>query len=154
MKLLMVCLGNICRSPMAEGIMKAMLKEKGLDWEVASSGINGYHTGESPHPSSQKVCKQHGYDISSQRATRFASEDFEDYDKIYVMAADVYRDVIRLAPYNAAKEKVSFFLEDLYSGTQKDVLDPWFGGDEGYLPVFKEIEAGCKSILENLISKY
>ena len=152
MKLLMVCLGNICRSPMAEGIMKAMLKEEGLNWEVASSGTNGYHTGEAPHPSAQKVCQAHGYDISSQTATRFTSKDFDYYDKIYVMASDVHQEVIRLAPNAAAKEKVFFFLDDLYQGSRKNVTDPWFGGDEGYLPVFKEIESGCKAILKKLKS--
>ncbi|HLG41641.1 MAG TPA: hypothetical protein VI461_18315, partial [Chitinophagaceae bacterium] len=89
MKILMVCLGNICRSPLAEGILQDKAFKAGLSWSVESAGTNGYHDDEPPHRLSQKVAKLNGIDISSQRSRRFVPEDFEMYDKIYAMAADV-----------------------------------------------------------------
>ena len=89
MKILMVCLGNICRSPLAEGILRHKAKEAGLNWQVDSAGTNGYHVGEAPHHLSQKVAKLNGIDICEQRARRFVKEDFDRYDKIYAMADDV-----------------------------------------------------------------
>ena len=86
MKILMVCLGNICRSPIAEGVLRHKVKEHGLDWTVESAGTNPYHTGEAPHKYSQKVCLTHGIDISGQRARTFTKNDFEAYDVIYAFA--------------------------------------------------------------------
>ena len=89
MTILMVCLGNICRSPLAEGILKEKCKKAGLNWKVESAGTNGLHTGEPPHPLSQKVAKMKGIDISGQQSRTLVIEDFGHYDKIYAMAADV-----------------------------------------------------------------
>ena len=83
MKILMVCLGNICRSPLAEGVLKDKILKAGLDWTVDSAGTNGYHDGEPPHPLSQKVAKMNGIDICDQRSRRFVAEDFDRFDKIY-----------------------------------------------------------------------
>ena len=85
----MVCLGNICRSPLAEGILQQKAKAAGLDWEVDSAGTNGYHIGEAPHPLSQKVARLNGIDLGHQRARKFLADDFQRWDKIYVMAEDV-----------------------------------------------------------------
>src|SRR5258706_10480941 len=92
MKILMVCLGNICRSPLAEGILQDKARKAGLDWKVDSAGTNRYHIGDPPHPLSQKVAKLNGIDISKQRARTFIPEDFEKYDKIYALAHDVLQD--------------------------------------------------------------
>src|ERR1700759_1071281 len=81
MRILMVCLGNICRSPLAEGILQHKADAAGLDWQVDSAGTNGYHTGEAPHHLSQKVARHHGLDISRQRARKFQAADFQQYDK-------------------------------------------------------------------------
>src|ERR1700688_210057 len=97
MKILMVCLGNICRSPMAEGALLEKCKKAGLNWIVDSAGTNGYHVGEPPHPLSQKVSKLHGIDISNQRARRFVPEDFERFDRIYAMAGDVLEEMLLIA---------------------------------------------------------
>src|SRR6478672_7508774 len=105
MKVLMVCLGNICRSPLAEGILKHKAEQAGLNWQVDSAGTNGYHIGEAPHRFSQKVAKLNGIDICEQRARQFVKEDFDRYDKIYAMADDVVDDIKRLArnKYNPEK---------------------------------------------------
>jgi protein-tyrosine phosphatase len=141
MKILMVCLGNICRSPIAEGVMQHLIHQHQLPWQVASAGTNGYHTGEPPHVQSTRVCKEHGIDISGQVSTRFSAADFENYDIIYAMANDVYTDIQQVAKHTN---------NELYPNKNLDVTDPWYGGPEGYLPVYQEIELCCNAI----ISKY
>ncbi len=148
MKILMTCLGNICRSPMAEGILQQLADEKGLSWEVDSAGTNGIHTGEPPHRSSQKVCKEHGFDISHQRSVDFKAEDFEIYDKIYVFAADVMHDVQKIAGGDFVASKVDYFLNELNPGQNQDVIDPWYGGEDGYYAVFDQIKKGCEAIVK------
>ena len=109
MKILMVCLGNICRSPLAEGILQEKIKKAGLNWEVDSAGTNGYHVGEQPHHLSQKVAKLRGIDISCQRCRRFVKEDFERFDKIYAMAGDVI-------------EEIKWISKDKYNGQLMEML--------------------------------
>ncbi len=148
MKIQIVCLGNICRSPMAEGILQQLADKAGLDWTVHSSGTNGLHTGEPPHKSSQKVCGEHGYDITEQRSIEFKAMDFETYDKIYVMAQDVMRDVKEIAGDKFNADKIDYFLNELYPGQNQNVIDPWYGGEDGYYDVFNQIEACCQVIFE------
>src|SRR5574337_1065906 len=93
MKILMVCLGNICRSPLAEGVLKHKVEKVGLNWQIDSAGTNGYHVGEAPHKLKQKVARLNGIEICDQRARRFVKEDFDRYDKIYAMADDVIDDI-------------------------------------------------------------
>src|SRR5215217_2755406 len=93
MRILIVCLGNICRSPIAEGVLRHMAQQHGLDWTIHSAGTNSYHTGEAPHKYSQAVCNTHGIDISTQRARRFSASDIDKYDLIYAMADDVLDDI-------------------------------------------------------------
>ncbi len=147
MKVLMVCLGNICRSPIAEGVLQHLADEVGFDWQVDSAGTNHYHTGEAPHVSSQKVCKENGIDISSQRARRFRAQDFVEYDFIYVMANDVMQDVKKMAGNHFDESKIDFFLNELYAGENRDVTDPWYGTEEGYYKVFEEIKTCCEAII-------
>jgi len=147
MKILIVCLGNICRSPIAEGVLQQMAVAAGLDWTVASAGTNGYHTGEAPHKYSRKICRQNGYDIDAQRAARFQASDFDTYDHIYVMAREVYNDVRQIARTDADMQKVHFFLEELFPGEQSEVPDPWYGNEAGYEPVFQLIKKGSEAII-------
>ncbi len=107
MKILMVCLGNICRSPLAEGILQDKAFKAGLTWSIESAGTNSYHTGEPPHPLSQKVAKLNGIDISKQRARRFTAADFDVYDKIYALADDVMDEMKRIAGNNLMHPKQS-----------------------------------------------
>lgn len=150
MKILMVCLGNICRSPLAEGILQEKALKAGLNWQVDSAGTNGYHTGEPPHPLSIKVAKLNGIDICKQRSRRFIAADLEEYDLIYAMADDVLQDMRRIAKNNFDPKKVSLFLEESFPGEERDVPDPWSGPEIHYHEVFEIINNNC----DNIIKKY
>lgn len=147
MKILMVCLGNICRSPLAEGILQSKAREAGLNWQVDSAGTNGYHVGEAPHPLSQKVARLNGIDICDQRARRFVKEDMERYDKIYAMADDVIDDIRRIAKGRYDESKVELFLNELYPGKNASVPDPWYGEEPGYHEVYELIDKACDQII-------
>ncbi len=144
----MVCLGNICRSPLAEGILQHKALQAGLDWSVESAGTNGYHTGEPPHPLSQKVAMENGINISQQRARRFRADDFEIYDKIYAMAEDVLVDMQRIAGKKFVPEKASLLLEEVFPGEGRDVPDPYYGAESGYHSVFSLLDEACDIIIQ------
>ncbi len=144
----MVCLGNICRSPIAEGILQQKVNDNKLQWTVESAGTNGLHNGEAPHRLSQKVALQHGIDISQQRSRKFVAEDVDNFDKIYVMAADVMNDVKRIAGKKFDASKIDFFLNELHPNENKDVPDPYFGGEDGYVKVYEIIDKTCDEILK------
>jgi len=148
MKILMVCLGNICRSPLAEGILKHKAENAGLDWVVESSGTSGFHIGEPPHHLSQKVARLNGIDISAQRCRQFHSEDLRFYDKIYVMDQSNYADLKRLCETVWVPEKVMLILNELYPGEDREVPDPWYGGESGYHEVYDLLEKACEKIIE------
>lgn len=148
MKILMVCLGNICRSPLAEGILQEKAFKAGLSWSIESAGTNSYHTGEPPHHLSQKVAKLNGIDISKQRARRFTGDDFEVYDKIYALANDVLDEMKRIAGKKFDASKAELFMNELYPGQNMDVPDPWYGPEPGYHEVYKLINKVCDKIVE------
>ena len=148
MKILMVCLGNICRSPLAEGILQDKAFKAGLNWSVESAGTNSYHIGDAPHHLSQKVAKLNGIDICQQRARRFVAEDFERYDKIYALAKDVYDDIGYIAKNKFDGNKVDLLMNELYPDKDMDVPDPYYGGESGYHEVYKMIDRVCDAIIE------
>ena len=148
MRILMVCLGNICRSPLAEGILQDKAGKAGLNWIVESAGTNGYHTGEPPHYLSIKVARENGIDISKQRSRRFIASDLEDYDLIYAMATDVMEDMKRISRNKFDEKKVRLFLNVEYPGEERDVPDPWSGPESGYHEAFEIINEGCDSIIK------
>ena len=148
MKILMVCLGNICRSPLAEGILQEKAFKAGLKWSIESAGTNNYIIGEAPHPLSQKVARLNGIDISRQRARKFSVTDFDVYDKIYALADDVLDEIKRIAGKKFNPAKVDLFMNELYPGKNIDVPDPWYGPEPGYHEVYKTIEKVCDSIIE------
>lgn len=148
MKILMVCLGNICRSPLAEGILQDKAFKAGLTWSIESAGTNSYHTGEPPHTLSQKVAKLNGVDISKQRARRFTAQDFEVYDKIYALAEDVLEEMKRIAKNKFDAAKVDLLMNELYPGKNMDVPDPWYGPEPGYHEVYGLIDKVCERIVE------
>lgn len=150
MKILMVCLGNICRSPLAEGILQDKAFKAGLSWSVESAGTNHYHTGEAPHPLSQKVAKLNGIDISQQRARRFRADDFQQYDRIYALAADVMEEMKRIAKQQFDPTKADLLMNALYPGKDMDVPDPWYGPEPGYHEVYKLIDAACEAIIADI----
>jgi len=148
MKILMVCLGNICRSPLAEGILQHKAIKAGLNWEIDSAGTNGYHTGQAPHKFSQKVAKLNGIDICSQKSRQFMKGDFDRFDKIYAMADDVIDEmkIIAKEKYDAAK--VDLLLNELFPGKDQSVPDPWYGPEPGYHETYKLIDAACDKIIK------
>jgi protein-tyrosine phosphatase len=147
MKILMVCLGNICRSPLAEGILQHKAQQEGLSWTIDSAGTNGYHVGEEPHRLSQKVALLHGIDISRQRARRFTAADFNRFDKIYAMAEDVIEEMQRIARKDFDATKVDLLMNELYPGKNMDVPDPWYGTEPGYHEVFAMVDKACDKIV-------
>ena len=139
----MVCLGNICRSPIAEGVMQHLADERGLDWQVDSAGTGGWHVGEGPDRRSVRTAKNHGIDISGQVCRKFRKSDFEDFDHIFVMDRSNLHDVTAMAPDNAAIAKVKLLLGD------KEVPDPYYD-DTLFEPVFRMVENGCLDIIKRL----
>ena len=138
-------MGNICRSPLAEGIMRQMVKEQNLDWEIASAGTGAWHVGKAPDDRSIEVARKAGYDISEQRARHFSSNLFDEYDYIFVMDKNNYKEIIRHAKSEAHRDKVHYFLPDY-----GEVLDPYHH-DHLFSPVFEEIEARCRRLIKQLI---
>jgi protein-tyrosine phosphatase len=149
MTILMVCLGNICRSPLAEGILKEKCKKAGLNWKVESAGTNGLHNGEPPHPLSQKVAKMNGIDISGQRSRKLVIEDFGRFDTIYALAADVKEEIKLIGKQPFELANVDLLLNECFPGENKDVPDPWFGEEAGYHKVYDMIELACEAIIKN-----
>lgn len=147
MKILMVCLGNICRSPLAEGILKQLSKDAELNWQIDSAGTNGYHVGENPHPFSCKVALEKGIDISQQVARKFDRADFSKYDVIYAMAGDVITEIERLGGNENNADKVLLLMEESRPGENVDIPDPWYGTKDGYYLVYNMIEEACKAII-------
>lgn len=138
----MVCLGNICRSPLAEGILRHMAEQGHLAWEIDSCGTGNWHVGDPPDARSVKVAKQHGIDISGLRGRQFNTWDFDTFDRIYVMDLDNYRDVLRKARKDADREKVQLLLEH-----QQPVPDPWYD-DALFEPVYQLIYNACERIVK------
>ena len=149
----MVCLGNICRSPLAEGILQHKADQAGLNWTIESAGTNGYHIGEAPHPLSQKVARLHGIDISRQRSRKFTDDDFRKFDKIYAMAADVVEEMQWIARKSYNEHKVALLLNELFPGENVDVPDPWYGPEPGYHDVYKLIDDACDVIIKKYSEK-
>ncbi|WP_313516068.1 low molecular weight protein-tyrosine-phosphatase [Sphingobacterium sp.] len=142
MKILMVCLGNICRSPLAHGIMEHMVAESGLSWEIDSAGTGDWHVGQAPDRRSIEVAKERGIDISSQRAQHFNPSFFSKYDRILVMDKQNYADVVGMAISEEDRAKVSLFLID-------DIVpDPYYDSNM-FVPVFELIESRCKELIQD-----
>lgn len=140
-RVLMVCLGNICRSPLAEGVMRHLVKAEGLDWEIASAGTGNWHVGQAPDARSIAIAKNYGYDISAQRARHFTADSFEQFDHILVMDKNNLKDVLSLAKNEVQQQKVKLFLAD-----QAEVADPYYD-NVLFEPVFKIVEARCKELI-------
>ena len=138
----MVCLGNICRSPLAEGI----LKSKAKNLEVDSAGTAGYHIGKQPDIRSIDIAKKHDINLTNQRARQFSTRDFDDFDKIYVMDNDNYSKIISLARSQEDMDKVDLILNEIYPKEYKSVPDPYYGGDEGFQNIYNLLEVSCEVI--------
>lgn len=149
-RILMVCLGNICRSPLAEGIMQQLIDAKNLPAMVDSAGTAGYHIGESPDRRSVESGRSHGVDISHLRGRQFGVADFDNFDQIYVMDKSNYSNVLALARGEEDKNKVELLLNISHPDQFMDVPDPYYGGPQGFENVYQLINEACEKIAENL----
>lgn len=146
----MVCLGNICRSPLADGILRFKAKSNNLNITVDSAGTSRWHVGENPDIRATATARKYGVDISKLVAREFSVKDFEEFDKIYVMDISNYRDVINLASTKEDEAKVEMILNLIHPGKNLSVPDPYFGGDEGFDNVFKMLDEACEEIVKQL----
>ena len=146
-KILMVCLGNICRSPLAEGILKSKLSNA---FVVDSAGTANYHTGNAPDKRSIAVARKYGLNISNLKGRQFSVSDFETFDFIYVMDESNFKNVIKLARNNEDIAKVKMILNAVYPNQNYDVPDPYYGGEDGFETVYKMLDEACSIIAENL----
>ncbi|KKN98278.1 hypothetical protein LCGC14_0148120 [marine sediment metagenome] len=146
----MVCLGNICRSPLAEGILKSKVDATNI--YVDSAGTAGYHVGNAPDPRSIKVADEHSIDISSQVCRKFTVSDFDSFDLIYAMDKSNYGNIINLARRKEDAEKVKLLLSELNT-ENIEVPDPYYDAEEGFENVFQMIDKACNIIAARLESK-
>ncbi|MCW3162593.1 low molecular weight protein-tyrosine-phosphatase [Chryseobacterium oryctis] len=149
MKILMVCLGNICRSPLAEGIMKKKLPE---NFVVDSAGTISMHEGEHPDKRAIKTAANHNIDISKQKSRPITKEDFETFDKIYCMDKSVYQDVVSKARNDEERRKVSLFLDALGDDNNVEVPDPYWGGMSDFEDVFQLLDRGCEAVMNQILN--
>ena len=143
-KILMVCLGNICRSPLAEGILASKLD--GDKILVDSAGTGHWHIGNPPDPRSIAIAKKYGVDISQQRGRQFSAIDFATFDEIYVMDNSNLENVLSLATSNADRAKVSLILDHIFPDENVDVPDPYYGGNLGFDNVYQMLDKACEQI--------
>ena len=150
MRVLFVCLGNICRSPTAEGVLRHKLQQAGLERqvEVASAGTGGWHAGEPPDKRTQRAAQLRGYDLSQQRAQQVRVQDFERYDLILAMDNSNFRDLQAMQPANG-KAELDVFLRR-YKGVKSEVPDPYYDGEQGFVEVLDLIEAACDGLMTEL----
>lgn len=148
-RLLMVCAGNICRSPLAHGLMDKKIKENKLPWEVDSAGTHGFHSGELPDSRSVEIAHQHGLDITYQRARKIRSTDIADFDLIFCMDAQNYNAVLDLCETESERAKVKLILNELYPGENRIVPDPYYGGGDGFQKVYIMLNNACDAIVKN-----
>lgn len=144
----MVCLGNICRSPLAEGILRSKVDPKKV--MVDSAGTAAYHVGEAPDLRSIMTARKHGLNISKLLGRQFSLEDFDNFDKIYVMDHSNYNNVMALARSEEDKAKVDLILNELSSGSNQDVPDPYYGGDEGFEQVYRLLDTATDTIAQKI----
>ena len=150
MRILMVCLGNICRSPLADGLLRNKVSEKKLPWFVDSAGTAAYHIGNPPDHRMIQTAKANGIDISELRARQFNTKDFTAFDRIYVMDQSNYNNVLRLANTNADRQKVYLLLNHLYPNKQLEVPDPYYGNQSDFDAVFALVNDATEALISDL----
>ena len=153
MKILMVCHGNICRSPLADGLLRKKVKELNLPIEVDSAGTSNYHEGEAPDKRMTATAKKFGVDISFLRSRPITREDLIVFDVIYVMDLENYWNVRSLCENKAQEEKVIPILDLLYPNENRVVPDPYYGGEQGFIDVFNLLDEATDKIVENFLKK-
>ncbi len=144
----MVCLGNICRSPLAEGILKSKVDFDNVF--VDSAGTGHWHVGNKPDPRSIEIAKNHGIDISNQRGRQFTQKDFQEFDYVFVMDTSNRDDVLSLAQTQEERKKVHLILDEIFPNENMDVPDPYYGGNQGFENVYQMLNQACDKIVMRL----
>ena len=144
----MVCLGNICRSPLAEGILKSKINSEAIF--VDSAGTGAYHVGNLPDKRSIEVAKKYGLDITNQRARKFVVSDFDEFDFIYTMDESNYYNILDLARNKEDESKVKMILNESQPNRNLSVPDPYYGGNQGFENVYKMLDEACNQIVKKL----
>ena len=144
----MVCLGNICRSPLAEGILKN--KVQNLDIVVDSAGTGAWHSGELPDKRSIAIAAKYGIDLTDQRARLFTTKDLETFDRIYVMDQSNYKNVCRLVEDESHFDKIQLLLNEIHPGENREVPDPYYGGTDGFENVYQMLDQACEKIAQQI----
>jgi protein-tyrosine phosphatase len=150
MKILFVCLGNICRSPLAEAILAEKAKGVHLSIKVASAGFESFHRGDPADRRSVAVAKAHGIDLNGHTARMFTVRDFDHYDRIYVMDRTNYNDVMGVARDSSDEQKVDYIMNLVHPGENRAVPDPWYGRKEGFENVFRMLDEACDILIKEL----
>jgi len=148
MKILMVCLGNICRSPLAEGILSS--KGKHLNIEVDSAGTAAYHIGKQPNIRSIEIANKYAIDLNQQRARQFSRADFDEFDIIYAMDTNNYAHLISLASSETERNKIRMILNEINPNTYQSVPDPYYGGENGFQDVYNMLDKACDKIIQDI----
>lgn len=147
----MVCLGNICRSPMAQGILEKKLEAKGIsDVHVDSAGTSDYHIDEEPDPRAQNKTKEYNIDISHLRGRQFLPEDFDTFDYIFAMDDSNYDNIVKLARDGNDQDKVEMILNLSFPGENLPVPDPYFGAEDGFEKVYQLLDQACEVLVKRL----
>ena len=149
-RVLMVCLGNICRSPLAEGILKSKVDPEKVF--VDSAGTGDWHVDSEPDKRSIAIASKNGLDISQQRARQFSKKDFQDFDHIFVMDNSNFKDVIAMAETDEERRKVHLILEEIFPSENVDVPDPYHGGDQGFENVYMMLDEATDELKRKLES--
>ncbi len=148
----MVCLGNICRSPIADGLLQVKVAKEGLSVEVDSAGTTGYHQGEAPDPRMRATAKRMGVNIDHLSARQFVPADFDRFDLIYAMDTSNRDNILQLARNNDDRSKVKLILNEIHPGEDLSVPDPYHGGDQGFIDVFNMLDEATDKIIQDLKS--
>ncbi len=148
MKILMVCLGNICRSPLAHGILEHKAKKENWNVLVDSAGTNGFHDGEKPDSRSISTAGLHQIDITNQVSRQIRKEDLDEFDLIYAMDSSNYNNILELASNELQKSKVKIIMNEVYPGKNISIPDPYYGGDEGFENVFQMLNKATDMIIK------
>jgi protein-tyrosine phosphatase len=143
----MVCLGNICRSPLAESVLKSLAP---ADWVIDSAGTSGFHVGEPPDPRTIQNGRAHGLDLTKLRGRQFQTADFDHFDHIFVMDHNNLRDVLAAARHDADRNKVRLLLDVVYPGEGREVPDPYYGGPEGFERVYQMLHQAAQAVVNQL----
>ena len=153
MKIVMVCLGNICRSPLADGLLRKKVADAGLDIEVDSAGTAAYHVGNPPDVRMQATAKSMGCPIDDLRARQFVVQDYDRFDRIFVMDESNKRNVLSLARSAEDEAKVEMILNLSHPNQDLEVPDPYYGGDQGFLDVYTMLDEATDVLMGELVSK-